>query len=43
MYAIQENELHQLKDLGSFLDLELNFVQQYAEVLRDIKSDWVDE
>ncbi|EIN05710.1 BAR-domain-containing protein [Punctularia strigosozonata HHB-11173 SS5] len=43
MYAIQENELSQLKDLGSFLDAELSFVNQYAEILRDVKSDWVDE
>lgn len=43
MYAIQENELSQLKDLSSFLDAEFNFVNQYAEILRDVKSDWVDE
>lgn len=40
MHAIQENESSQLKDLGSFLDLEINFVQQYFDVLREVKSEW---
>lgn len=40
MHAIQENEFSQLKDLGSFLDLEINFVQQYFDVLREVKSEW---
>ena len=43
MYAIQENELEQLRDLTSFLDNEVHFVEQYLEVLRDVKSNWVDE
>jgi len=40
MHAIQENEFSQLKDLGSFLDLEINFVQHYFDVLREVKSEW---
>lgn len=43
MHAIQENELVQLHELTSFLDLEINFVQQYLNVLKDVKSDWHDE
>lgn len=43
MYAIQENELDQLRDLTGFLDNELRFAEQYVEVLRDVKSNWVDE
>ena len=43
MYAIQENELDQLRDLTSFLDMELHFVEQYVDVLRDVKASWVDE
>lgn len=41
-WTIQENEIHQLRDLTSFLDVELNFVQQYLEVLQDVKSGWCD-
>ena len=43
MHAIQDNEIHQLKDLSAFLDAELNFAEQYAEVLREIKADWSDQ
>lgn len=39
---IQENDAKQLKELTSFLDLEINFVQQYLEVLHDVKADWGD-
>jgi hypothetical protein len=40
--AIQENEIQQLRDLTNFLDIEINFVQQYLEVLQDVKSNWCD-
>jgi hypothetical protein len=40
--AIQENEIQQLRDLTSFLDVEMNFAQQYLEVLQDVKSNWCD-
>lgn len=43
MYAIQENEVSQLRDLTALLALETNFVEQYLEVLRDVKAGWVDE
>ena len=43
MYAIQENELDQLRDLTSFLDTELHFIEQYLQVLREAKANWVDE
>ncbi|TFY56623.1 hypothetical protein EVJ58_g7528 [Rhodofomes roseus] len=43
MYAIQENEVLQLRELTSFVHLKVNFVEQYLEVLRDVKANWVDE
>jgi hypothetical protein len=43
MHAIQENEIGQLRDLTSFLDVEINFVERYLDVLKDVKSDWYDE
>lgn len=43
MLAIQENELEQLRELTGFLDMEIHFVQQYLEVLKETRSDWVDE
>ncbi|TFK47129.1 BAR-domain-containing protein [Heliocybe sulcata] len=42
MVAIQENESSQIRDLTTFLEHEMNFVQQYTEVLRDAKLNWVD-
>ena len=43
IYAIQENEIDQQRELTNFLDLELNFAEQYVEVLHDVKMNWVDE
>lgn len=43
MHAIQENEVVQLRELTSFLDLEINFVEQYLNVLKEVKSDWYDQ
>ncbi|KAL4244252.1 hypothetical protein ABKN59_010043 [Abortiporus biennis] len=43
MYAIQENELEQLRELTALLDLELSFAEQHLEVLRDVKASWVDD
>jgi hypothetical protein len=40
--AIQENEVQQLQDLTNVLNVEVNFVQQYLEVLQDVKSNWFD-
>lgn len=40
MYSIQENEIDQTRELTAFLDLELNFVEQYLGVLKDLKSGW---
>lgn len=42
MHSIQENEISQLRELTSFLDLEMNFAEQYLEVLKDVRSDWYD-
>lgn len=41
--AIQENEIDELREIKRFLELELNFAEQYAEVLKDVKENWVDE
>lgn len=43
MLAIQENEIEQLRDLTSFLDMEVQFIEQYLEVLKEAKSEWIDE
>ncbi|KAG2137476.1 BAR-domain-containing protein [Suillus clintonianus] len=43
MQAIQDNEIQQLRELTLFLDLKLNFVKQYYEVLQDVKANWCDE
>ncbi|EGO02912.1 hypothetical protein SERLA73DRAFT_165839 [Serpula lacrymans var. lacrymans S7.3] len=43
MHAIQENEIQQLRELTTFLDLELNFAKQYYEVLKDVKQTWCNE
>ncbi|KAJ6581915.1 hypothetical protein B0H19DRAFT_1116962 [Mycena capillaripes] len=40
MHAIQENEIVQLRELTSFLTLELNFVEQYLDVLKDTRANW---
>ncbi|KAI0060153.1 BAR-domain-containing protein [Artomyces pyxidatus] len=42
IFAIQESEIDQMRELGAFLDNELNFVEQYVSVLRDVRADWVD-
>jgi hypothetical protein len=43
MYAIQENELVQLRDLTDLLNTELHYVEQYLGVLKDVKAGWIDE
>lgn len=43
MTVIQENEINQLQSLTDLLCLEMNFIQQYMDVLRDVKDGWVDE
>ncbi|KAJ7212419.1 hypothetical protein B0H12DRAFT_1242428 [Mycena haematopus] len=40
MHAIQENEIVQLRELTSFLTLELNFAEQYVEVLKETRANW---
>lgn len=40
MHLIQENEIDQTREMTAFLDLELNYVEQYLEVLKDVKSEW---
>ncbi|KAF8904683.1 hypothetical protein CPB84DRAFT_1845222 [Gymnopilus junonius] len=41
MHAIQENEHVQFRELVTFLDLEMNFVQSHLDVLRDVKHEVV--
>ncbi|KAH9990864.1 hypothetical protein BJV77DRAFT_1010741 [Russula vinacea] len=36
--AIQQNEIDQIRVLGSFLDNELNYAKQYTQILRDVKD-----
>ncbi|KAI0683951.1 hypothetical protein BC835DRAFT_1466935 [Cytidiella melzeri] len=43
MFAIQDNEIDQLRELTSFLDTEIQFVEQYLDVLKEAKSEWIDE
>ncbi|TCD66638.1 hypothetical protein EIP91_001105 [Steccherinum ochraceum] len=43
MTMIQENEVIQLKDLSALLDLEIAFVQQHLDVLKDVRENWIDE
>lgn len=43
MHAIQENEIDQLRELSKFLEMEIRFAEQYLDVLRDVKEDWIDE
>ncbi|KAL0951611.1 hypothetical protein HGRIS_008291 [Hohenbuehelia grisea] len=40
MQAIQESEVDQQRELSAFLDLEINFVEQYLSVLKDARADW---
>lgn len=40
MHAIQDTEIAQHRELSMLLDLEINYVEQYLEVLKDIKNDW---
>lgn len=43
MLAIQENEVVQLRELTSFLDLELSYVRSYMEELQKVRDEWIDE
>lgn len=43
MRNIQENEVTQLRDLTNLLNLEITFVQQHLDVLKDAKAGWIDE
>jgi len=43
MHAIQENETAQLRELTALLELETKFVQQYLNVLEEVKAEWHDE
>lgn len=42
-HAIQENEHNQHQELTAFLDLEMNFIQSYLDVLTDVKADWLSQ
>ena len=43
MHAIQENEIDQLRELSKFLEMEIRFAEQYLDVLKAVKGDWIDE
>lgn len=38
--AIQQNEIDQIREFGLLLDNELNFAEQYAQILLDVKDSW---
>jgi hypothetical protein len=38
--AIQQNEIDQILVLGTFLDNELSYAEQYIQILRDVKDNW---
>ncbi|KAJ7785276.1 hypothetical protein DFH07DRAFT_935054 [Mycena maculata] len=40
MHAIQENEIVQLRELTGLLTLELGFVEQHLDVLRETRASW---
>jgi hypothetical protein len=40
MEVIRNDDILHLWELIAFLDLEINFAQQYLEVLKDVRSDW---
>lgn len=40
MDAIREGDLDSLRALGGFLDMEMRFVEQYLETLKEVKSEW---
>ncbi|KAI9061909.1 BAR-domain-containing protein [Trametes sanguinea] len=43
MWAIQENEVVQLRELTNFLDLELSFIRSFYEELQRVRNEWIDE
>ncbi|CAL1697804.1 unnamed protein product [Somion occarium] len=43
MSVIQENEIDQLRSLTDLLHLEMTFIKQYTDVLKEVKDGWVDE
>lgn len=40
MHSIQDNEIDQQRELNAFLNLEMGFVQQYLDVLKETRHDW---
>ncbi|EKM76576.1 hypothetical protein AGABI1DRAFT_115685 [Agaricus bisporus var. burnettii JB137-S8] len=40
MEHVRSADAHHQRELSGFLDIEMNFAQQYLDVLRDVKSDW---
>ena len=43
IHAIQEEEIDQFRALTGFLDMEIRYAENYLEVMKGIKADWVDE
>ncbi|TFK27306.1 ras-domain-containing protein, partial [Coprinopsis marcescibilis] len=42
IHAIQEHEITQQRELTHFLELEINYVQQYLDVLHEVRDEWPD-
>ena len=43
IHAIQENEHSQLHELTTLVDVEFNYVQNYLDILKDVKAGWQDQ
>ncbi|KAG6868477.1 hypothetical protein C0993_002242 [Termitomyces sp. T159_Od127] len=43
MHAIQNKEMDQLRELSNFLDQEIHFVENYLNVLNEVKGEWPKE
>jgi hypothetical protein len=43
MHGIQDREISHQRELTQFLDLEINFVQQYLDVLKEVRDEWPDK
>lgn len=43
MQSLQEDEVVQLRELTAFLNLEINFAEQYLQTLKDTRAEWTTE
>ncbi|KIO26365.1 hypothetical protein M407DRAFT_7859 [Tulasnella calospora MUT 4182] len=43
MFYIQDNEIQQLRDLTTFLDMMLDFTTKCTTTLQEVKDNWIDD